>query len=224
MTELIKTTIILLGITFLAQFAPEKQPGAVVLVGGSHIPKPAVEWFKKQTTDGDYVVITRHPERQQYWEDALGKAKLVLPEEFKSLHGISGIIIGGGDQWDYLTNLNKDLIQKAHNHGIPIMGNSAGAMILGEYCFSAEKGTITSEEIKTCEEKICICKFLIIKWLRGFIVDTHFSERNRDERLKIFVQKSDAKFGLGIDEATALCINRSEVFVVGQGKVKFQSP
>ena len=57
------------------------------------------------------------------------------------------------------------------------------------------------------------------------ILDTHFSERDRETRLAMFVHGSGQRFGFGVDEATALLVkndkqhHRIKLSVLGQGGV-----
>ena len=199
-----------------------KRPGPLILVGGGVIPDPAIQWLKQKAKKGKYIVITCHPELSCRWTAMLGSVDFVLPENFhkKSLYNVGAIIIDGGDQWQYINRLNGKAIQSAHEQGIVILGTSAGAMILSEYYFSAEKGTISSEEAFHDHEGICIGKhFVAIRYLEGVLIDTHFQERCREGRLKIFLEKSGAEYGLGIDEETALCIEDNRAVVLGRGHV-----
>jgi len=197
--------------------------GAIVLVGGGEIPPQAISWLNKYVNHKTYLVISYNTENSSRWKALFNNVVFVLPEEFEkhSLDNIGAIVIDGGDQWKYLNRLNGRSIQNAHEQGIPIMGTSAGAMILGEHYFSAENGTISSEEVSKHEHKICLGKnFVNIHCLKGFLIDTHFKERNRHGRLLAFIEKSGATTGLGIDEETAICINNKEFLVLGKGTVK----
>lgn len=228
-------------ILVFTQFLMAPNNGAIILVGGGKIPTEAIIWLKQRALSDNFLVITCNRNNGEFaeadsnfqnlielrknnrWVKMLGNVKFVLPEDFEkqSLSNIGAIIIDGGDQWQYLIRLNGKAIQHAHELGIPIMGTSAGAMILGEHYFSAEKGTIIAEELTESMDRICLGKkFVTIQCLKGLIVDTHFEERKRDARLRAFVEKSGASGGLGIDEETALCIDNQESLIIGKGGVK----
>jgi hypothetical protein len=200
-----------------------KKSGPIILIGGSHIPEEAIVWMKQKSKGNNYLVITCNEEKSQRWINLLGPVTFVPPENFKENHlsKTNAIIIDGGDQWEYLNKLDKNTLQKAHNQGILILGTSAGAMILSEKYFSAENGTITSEDAKLNKNIPIGNDFLKIKWLKDCIVDTHFTERNRFERLEIFMKRCGALIGIGIDEQTALCIDHNEFNVFGKGSVTF---
>jgi cyanophycinase-like exopeptidase len=56
---------------------------------------------------------------------------------------------------------------------------------------------------------------------KEFIVDQHFSQRQREERLFEAMKIAELKFGLGVDEDTAAIIeNRRDLLVVGPFKVR----
>lgn len=236
-----KGILIAMATTALMLFQSCENPGPVVLVGGGKIPQDAIVWLKQKSKTNNFVVITCNRDNGEFTEDdpnfinlitlrsnnrwvkMLENVQFVLPEDFSktSLVGIGAIIIDGGDQWNYLTRLDGNAIQKAHEAGIPIMGTSAGAMILGEYYFSAENGTIGSDELDERPERLCLGhQFVSLPCLKGVLIDTHFSERQRNKRLQTFIEKVGASYGIGIDEETALCIDKKDCSIVGKGGIK----
>jgi cyanophycinase len=77
-----------------------------------------------------------------------------------------------------------------------LSGGSAGAMILGE------KSIVGHKEIKQVVDGLNI--------LHGFIIDVHFSNRNRLIRLQKLLEDFDWKYkGLGIDEDTTVIIDEN---------------
>lgn len=206
------------------------QNGPIVLVGGGSIPKEAVEWLQERCLKGEHLVISCDIERStNRWSSLLDNPTVISPEELteERLENTALIVIEGGDQWDYLSQeskcrLNGEVIQKAHIMGIPILGTSAGAMILGNYFFTAEKGSINSEQAQKGERVYIGHDFVKIKSLEGRFIETHYTERERKGRLEAFLEKSGAKMGIGIDEATALCIDKDGSYhICGVGKVEF---
>lgn len=200
--------------------AQDKQTTPLVLVGGGSIPKDAVEWIKNKCTIKKFLVITCNPEASiKKWSPHFD-LEVCLPENTSKvdLSLIGGIIIEGGDQWNYITRLDKMFIENAYKSGKPIIATSAGAQILGQFCFTAQEGSISSEEALADSPKIHLLNFLNIESLVDTFVDTHFTERDRFDRLKVFMRKSGVKRGYGIDEATALCIHE-KLEVKGAGRV-----
>ncbi len=211
---------------FFNNFTSENGP--IVLVGGGPIPFEAIQWLEKRALDGHELIISCDSTTRSAapWESLLSRPLVIAPEELTEdkLPTTSAIIIEGGDQWDYLQlrPINGKVIEKAHQMGIPILGTSAGAMILGQHFFTAEKGTINSEQAQR-GERICLGhSFVRIKPLDGLMVETHYRERGRKGRLEVFLKESGAKGGIGIDESTALCIDKDGSYhICGKGGVEF---
>lgn len=216
MKLLMAMAIFLLSLSFLGA---EEKVGSIVLVGGGSIPPECISWMKNKCQSDKIVVVTLYKERGQRWKDFFGEPIFFLPEELKieDLNGVGGLVIDGGDQYEYIQRLNGKVVNEAHRRGICILGTSAGSMVLPEHYFSAEEGSISSEEA-IAGQHICLGRnFVSIPMLKNTFVESHYTERNRQGRLKIFMEKSGAKIGLGIDENTALCMykNNRDVFGVG---------
>ena len=194
--------------------------GPVVLVGGGRIPEKAIQWMKERAKSNQYSVITLNKEKSERWKVYFDNPSFFFPEELKDIEGLGGLIIDGGDQWEYVNRLDGKIVTEINRRGIPILGTSAGAMIMGQFYFSAEKDTITSEEAEA-DERVCIRKdFVDIENLKNTFIESHYSERDRQRRLKVFLKKSGALVGYGIDEATALCIDSNKKQVIfGEGTV-----
>ena len=202
----------------------EEKSGPIVLVGGGNIPNEAIKWMKSKSKSDKFVIVTLNKDRCERWKEFFGDPELFYPDELKKSDGIGGLVIDGGDQWQYVNKLNGKVVEEAHKKGIPILGTSAGSMILGEYYFSAEQNSITSEEAEK-GERVCIGKnFVQLEKLKNTFVESHYTERNRKGRLKVFMEKSGATRGLGIDESTALCIDEDGTHTTfGEGNVEVVS-
>jgi cyanophycinase len=161
------------------------------------------------------------------------------PYVLQQVRNAEAIFFAGGDQANYVrfwkgTPLN-DEINKAIARGIPVGGVSAGLAILGEFSFSAmytdetnkdRDSSITSEEAlaNPYDPKLTLERdFIKIPQLKGVITDSHFTERNRAGRLVAFMSRIAADgwrkqpLGIGIDEATALLVDRKgRLHVVGK--------
>ncbi len=143
------------------------------------------------------------------------------------------VFLAGGQQSTYLrlwrdTPLSRAL-QEAWGRGCVIGGTSAGFAVLGELAFPGHEGTISSSEARRDPDdpRISIERGLIdVPLLRGVLTDTHFSERDRVVRLRVFLDHAvdrglaDEPIGLGIDEATALVVEEDGFgSVIGSGSV-----
>lgn len=130
-----------------------------------------------------------------------------------------GVFLGGGDQVKLVSTLagSRTLraIKQAYRRGGVICGTSAGAAALTELTMA---GGEIDEEGNLVEQYIGPGLGLL-----GFdtIVDTHFSQRRRLQRLFVVVAQNTQLFGLGIDEDTALIVRGHIAEVVGAGGVTF---
>jgi hypothetical protein len=199
--------------------------GPLILGGGGVIPRKAIEWTKSHSkTTGECVVVSNsQPDKR--WAYFFDKVVYIKPEELenKSIDDIRVCVIGGGDQLKYLHLINKSFVQKIHDAKIPIIFNSAGSMLAGSHIFSAEFGSLSSFEAVSHPELVTIeCDFLDNKYLKSTVIDTHYHERNRQERLKLFMEIAEVDFGIGIDEETALIISSGGIKTIfGEGSVSF---
>ncbi len=155
-----------------------------------------------------------------------------------------GIFLAGGDQSTYIeawreTALHRALVE-AWRRGAAVGGTSAGCAVLGELAFTARHGTVRpAEALADPFAKRVVIEAGLLPWakpkrreppilgaLAGVITDTHFDRRERLGRLAAFVARIQAEgkhaepLGLGVDEATALIIDRDGVGrVEGRGAV-----
>jgi len=60
--------------------------------------------------------------------------------------------------------------------------------------------------------------------LSGIVVDQHFQNRKRKDRLLRVLEKNPDYLGLGIDEETAVIVNERNLTVIGNQKVHFCAP
>jgi cyanophycinase-like exopeptidase len=118
------------------------------------------------------------------------------------------------DAINYLINTKK----------VTIGGTSAGLAILGSHYFSAQNGTVTSDQALTNPYNTLVQiggnNFITAPFLLNTITDSHYSQRTRQGRHIAFMARmmkdnmiTDVK-GIGIDEQTAVCIDEN-----GLGKV-----
>jgi len=219
-------------------------PGYVLMGGGKDV-EEAFQWLIERSGGGDFLVL-RASGTPAYnpFVQKLGKvnsaATLILKTKEQSsdpalidrINKAEAIFLAGGDQWNYI-RLWKDTplgqaLQKRIDAGVPIGGTSAGLAVLGEYYFSAEHDTVTSEEAlqNPFDEKVSLGSgFLQIKILKSIITDSHFTPRKRIGRLAVFLARLPKTKGIGIDEATALLVEPSgQSKVVGRNQVWFLQP
>ena len=131
----------------------------------------------------------------------------------------NAVFLGGGDQVKLVTSLGGSCalveIKALFRRGGIICGTSAGAAALTELTMA---GGEIDEEGNLVEQYIGPGLGML-----GFqtIVDTHFQQRRRLQRLFVVVAQNTQLLGLGIDEDTALIVRGHVGEVVGAGGVTF---
>jgi cyanophycinase len=129
------------------------------------------------------------------------------------------VFLGGGDQVKLVATLAGSLtlvaIKALYERGGVVCGTSAGAAALSELTMA---GGEIDEEGNLVEQYIGPGFGLL-----GYetIIDTHFQQRRRLQRLFVVVAQNRQLFGLGIDEDTALIVRGHVGEVVGAGGVTF---
>ena len=129
------------------------------------------------------------------------------------------VFLGGGDQVKLVATVGGSLtlaaIKDLYTRGGVVCGTSAGAAALSELTMA---GGEIDEEGNLVEQYIGPGFGLLG---HETIIDTHFQQRRRLQRLFMVVAQNRQLFGLGIDENTALIVRGHVGEVVGAGGVTF---
>jgi cyanophycinase len=129
------------------------------------------------------------------------------------------VFLTGGDQVKLVATLagtrTEAAICRMYRAGGVVGGTSAGAAALTELTMA---GGEVDEEGNLVEQYIGPGLGLLG---HDAIIDTHFSQRRRLQRLFLVVASNRQLFGLGIDEDTALVVRGCVGEVVGAGGVTF---
>jgi cyanophycinase len=129
------------------------------------------------------------------------------------------VFLGGGDQVKLVGSLGGSCtlgeMKALYRRGGVICGTSAGAAALTELTMA---GGEIDEEGNLVEQYIGPGLGLLG---HQTIVDTHFQQRRRLQRLFVVVAQNKELLGLGIDEDTALIVRGHVGEVVGAGGVTF---
>jgi cyanophycinase len=146
-------------------------------------------------------------------EDALAARTLGV------LDGASAVFFTGGDQVKITTKLKgTDLftrIRDLYMRGALMAGTSAGASAMGE---SMLVGESTQEESHKVGGAFYMAHGLGL--VGGLVIDQHFAQRARIERLIGAVAENPGGLAIGIDEDTAVVVdNESQFTVIGSGAV-----
>ncbi len=142
-------------------------------------------------------------------------------EQAKTLISKADIIwMSGGKQGKLIKDLsvkklNAEIFKRYKTGNIVISGTSAGASIMSDIMMTG------SEVDKTTGVKTAKLSRGLKLWPTT-IIDQHFSERNRLDRLKSAITAKPTMLGIGIDESTAVIYNGTKnISVLGKGTVSF---
>jgi cyanophycinase len=132
----------------------------------------------------------------------------------QGLQTATGVWFTGGDQSRLLdavqnTQLHRELARVLERGGV-VGGNCAGAMVLGEMMIVRGK------------EPVILRRGLNVA--RQLVIDAHWLERNRIERLRQIVQQHPGCLGLGIDRETAVVLQGGELRFVGNSYAATVAP
>lgn len=225
------------------------QPGAVLMGGGTDT-NEAFAWQIEHAQGGDFVVLRAsgddaynpyiyemsvaigHPLHSVttilFNNEKASKEDVVLT----TIQNAEALFFAGGDQSlyvDYWMNTDVQTIIQSKLSTVTVGGTSAGLAILGNWIYTGEVNSITSEEAlaNPYHRYITITdKFLTIPYLDSIITDTHFVTRDRMGRMLTFVARiyedyvhEDVVRAVGVDEHTALLldVNTGDVEAVGVG-------
>lgn len=141
-----------------------------------------------------------------------------------SLRNATLIYITGGDQRQFMEIVRgttvHQAIKDAFMKGATVGGTSAGAAMMS-------KKMITGDEIKhpeyTGDFRTIETDNMIIKpglgLLEKVIIDQHFIQRMRMNRLLTVVLENPGYTGIGIDESTAILVEQNQARVIGESQV-----
>lgn len=215
-------------------------PGTVLMGGGTDTDE-AFLWQIENANGGDFLVLrSSGDDAYNEWimglsvasNKPLNSVTTILfnnrkasndPEVLNQINNAEAIFFAGGDQSEYMHLWSGTPVQAAVQgkiKNVTIGGTSAGCDILGNWIYTAEKGSVDSNEALSDpynKEMTFSTAFLSIPFLGSIITDTHFVTRDRMGRMIAFlarlIQDSEEKVavirGVGVDEHTALLLNHS---------------
>ncbi|MFO0848722.1 MAG: cyanophycinase [Gemmataceae bacterium] len=206
-------------------------PGALVIAGGGTLPAEARSEFVRlaggkgkakivviPTASADADDLAKYESFTKPWEEA-GAASVALVHATKGLADNPAVLVPlkeatgvwfSGDQ----TRLTKAYrgtaveaeVQKVLARGGVVGGTSAGAAVMSDLMI--EGGNPTAKVGPG------------FGFLPGVVVDQHFTQRKRIDRLRGVLDTNPGTVGLGIDEGTAVIVTRGRLLkVVGEGTV-----
>ena len=134
------------------------------------------------------------------------------------LDGVTGIFISGGDQMRLVsvlggTKLAQKIRELVTDGNIVLAGTSAGAA-------GMSAAMIVRGEAASHPQKNSVRLSPGLGFLKNIIIDQHFTERGRISRLITAVSYNPYNLGIGIDENTAIILNKDGIMeVFGEGTV-----
>ncbi|MRH43681.1 peptidase S51 [Aquibacillus halophilus] len=159
-----------------------------------YLPRYTKYWIEDGVKDKNIHVII---------SDQNGKIDYSYAKEV--IQSSTGIFIGGGHTETYhaiyTSEPFKSLIQNKYNSGVPIAGNSAGALL--------STTTVLLSPIDTNNEKAMIINGLGL--LSNVLISVHYTKWNDAENLKKGLLKTGIKIGYGIDDQACLIFKNNKV-------------
>jgi cyanophycinase len=155
------------------------------------------------------------------FEKRLGKEKISVlnlktireANDEKNLDGLkkaTGVFFLGGRQWNisdaYLNTLAHHEFQQVLARGGVIAGTSAGASIQGSLLW---RGDTSNYNVLIGDHTQGL------GFLRNSVIDQHILVRNRQLHLADFIKIAPQFIGIGIDESTAVVVQRDNLEVIG---------
>jgi len=126
----------------------------------------------------------------------------------------TGVYFVGGRQWriadSYLNTLTHKAFWDVLNRGGVIAGSSAGATILGSFLW---RGDTKGAQILVGDHTQGL------GFLKSSAIDQHLLVRNREFDLVSLIRKSPQLIGIGLDETTAVVVQRDTLQVIGKSFV-----
>ena len=212
-------------------WAVESLPGSIVLVGGTFIDPVGEEVVRLAGGDKARVVLiptaygpTDVEGVEQFHElwsrykpanisilHTHDRAEANDPDFVAPLRDATAVWFLGGVQSRLLDTYGDTLlhqeVRRLFERGGVVGGNCAGAMALGETMIVCGEG----------EEEVVLRPGLGI--VPKMVADSHLLERNRIERLRGVIEEHPDHFGIGIDGATAVVIERGRLRFIGKSYV-----
>lgn len=144
--------------------------------------------------------------------DAVGRAAM------ETVANAKGVFFTGGDQLKITSDLGGtklcELIRNVYEQGGVIAGTSAGASVMSSTMITAgpsDSSVKAKGDIKMAPG---------LDFLEDIIVDQHFAQRGRISRLLGAIALNPRFLGIGIDENTAIVLEKPTKFrVIGAGSV-----
>jgi cyanophycinase len=139
-------------------------------------------------------------------------------DHIRDVHDADGIFMTGGDQKRLLALIGGTLLDAAMHAALKLRGACIGGTSAGASAMSGHM--LAQGRAELHPEKGSVSLGAGLGFLHKVVIDQHFSERQRLSRLLSVVAQNPYLQGVGIDEDTALVVERGVgIEVVGEGAV-----
>lgn len=203
-------------LTDLIQTAnPSVDDYIVILTMATSVPDESFESIRSQLSGHCKNAITgfnfnkTQANEHKEWIDSVRNAKLIY--------------VVGGDQNKFMEvvrgSVLYDALHQAYNNGSTISGTSAGAAIMSQIMITGEekdkKNKDSFREIRSDN----VVTSPGMGFIDKAIIDQHFIQRSRYNRLISVLSDHPDKMVIGIDESTAIVVTGKKARVVGESQV-----
>jgi len=229
----------------------QTQPTAgTAMMGGGDDLDEAFRWLCAKGNGGDFLVLrARGDDEYNAYVNGLchpnSVATLIIPDLAAAedpavaeiIDRAEVLFISGGDQANYIRNLQGTPVEKAINAhvaaGKPIGGTSAGLAVQGEFVYGALGDKPDDPDLASVQvlpnpyfDRVTLVRgFLKIPHLENLLTDTHFARRDRMGRTLGFLARimqdgwSNSPREVAVDEKSAVLVEADgKSTVVGAGK------
>lgn len=222
------------------------QPTLVMMGGGPDV-DAAFQWMIRKAGGGNFVVIrATGTDAYNPYIYAMGGLRsvetIIIPSRaaaadpfvLQRVRGAEAVFIAGGDQSHYINYWKGTplaaALQELANRNVPLGGTSAGLAVLGQFIYSAQHDSVTSEEAlaNPYDKNITLDRDLFaLPPLQRVLTDSHLDTRDRMGRFVTFLARvvqdgwTSTARGIGVSAETALLVENGIGTRVGVGAVYF---
>jgi len=216
---------------------PRVEKGSLMIVGGGRLTEEMWREFVKLAggPESHIVIVPTAVENPQLGDrrevrelkqagaktvtvlHATDRAEPDRDEFIEPLRRATGVWFGGGRQWRLVDAYEGTATWKAFHdvlrRGGVIGGSSAGATIQGDYLVRGNPLGNRDMMAEGYERGFA--------FLPGCAIDQHFTQRRRQPDMEALKRAFPPLLGIGIDESTALVVQKTTVRVIGAHNVYF---
>ena len=213
---------------------PEK--GSLLIIGGGTVPEEIWSKFTElaggvekarivvvTTAEGDSAAFDTASVRNVIAQTKILNVTLLHTIDLKEANSekfvsvirkATGVYFEGGRQWriadSYLNTLTQKAFFEVLERGGVIAGSSAGASIQGSFLW---RGDTSGAQILIGDHT------LGLGFLKNSVIDQHLLTRNRQFDLVNFIKTRPELIGIGLDESTAIVVQKDTLSVLGKSYV-----